>query len=117
MLPARAGAYLPIQLPLGQLEPGIGLGVNVVSIGIKDDNAPTTGLSGPGLCSGRFCASPGGDVALGWALTSPHHLYVRLLTRAGVTVPYGFENMDGVQVWSTPRTYLDIGVESGLWFP
>ena len=116
-LPARAGAYLPIQLPLGQLEPGIGVGVNVISVGVTETTDPARHLRAPGLCSGRFCASPGGDVALGWALTSPHRIYVRLLTRAGVTVPFGFENDDGAPVWSTPRTYLDVGVESGLWFP
>jgi hypothetical protein len=116
-LPARVGAYVPIRLPLGQLEPGIGVGVNVISVGITDDAAPATSLRAPGLCSGRFCASPGADAALGWALTAARHIYVRLLTRAGVTVPYGFVNADGGRVWSTARTYLDVGLESGLWFP
>ena len=117
-LPARVGAYLPVPLPLGQLEPGIGVGVNVISVGVTDNAAtPTTSLRAPGLCSGRLCASPGADVAVGWALTSPRHMYVRLLTRAGVTVPYGFVNADGDPVWSTARTYLDVGLESGLWFP
>jgi hypothetical protein len=116
-LPARVGAYVPLPLPLGQLEPGIGVGVNVISVGVTDNGAPATSLRAPGLCAGRFCASPGADVALGWALTSPRHVYVRVLTRAGVTVPYGFVNIDGEPVWSTARTYLDVGLESGLWFP
>ena len=116
-LPARAGAYLPIPLPFGQLEPGIGVGVTVISVGVTDAAVPATSLRAPGLCSGRLCASPGADVAVGWAVTSPRHIYVRLLTRAGITVPYAFVSADGQPVWSTARTYLDVGLESGLWFP
>lgn len=120
-LPVRAGAYLPIRLPLGQLEPGLGVGIDVITFGVTDNASPATQISAPGLCSGGLCASPGADVAVGWALTSARHLYVRFLTRAGVTVPYDFVNNGvntvGEPVWSTPRTYLEAALECGLWFP
>ena len=58
-LPARVGAYLPIQLPLGQLEPGIGVGVNVITVGVTDDSAPATGLRAPGSAPAGSAPAPG----------------------------------------------------------
>jgi hypothetical protein len=113
-LPVRAGAYLPIPLPFGQLEPGIGVGAEIIMVGVS---AVGVGIGPRTLCPGSVCVSPGADIALGWTLTSARHVYVRLLTRAGINVPYEFLNPNREPAWSTPRTYLNIAIESGAWFP
>jgi hypothetical protein len=112
--PLRLGAYLPISLgAAGHLEPGVGVNLDLVSVSVP---ANGTQLGSP--CSGQWCRSPGADLALGWSLASLHHVYVRALGRAGLSASYDFVTTPkGDPVWRTPSTYLELAVESGLWFP
>jgi hypothetical protein len=118
-LPLRLGGYWPIPVGYGQLEPGLGVNFDLISFrGIRTSGGATNPMSS-GLCSGQFCASPSVDLALGWAFALPHHLFLRALGRGGVTlIPYNFEAVpNGDPIWRTPSTYIEVGIECGLWFP
>lgn len=105
--PVRMGAYLAVPLGPGQLEPGIGIDLDVISA-VTDIPGSRTHLSG----------SPGVDGAVGWAVLFRPGLYLRLLGDAGAEVPYHFVTAPNqTPFWSTPRFYLDLGLELGLWFP
>jgi hypothetical protein len=113
--PLRLGAYWPVPLGVGQLEPGLGLDLDLISVSIPND-APQ--LGSPSACSGGLCRSAGADLALGWSVASTHHVYLRALARAGVSASYDFvTRMNGDPIWRTPSTYLEVAVESGLRFP
>jgi hypothetical protein len=114
--PQRLGAYLPVRLGPGQLEPGIGLDVEELSIGLTNVTTNTK-LRSPFLCSGVVCVSPGVDLALGWSAWSTHHVFVRALARAELALSYRFETNNGQVIWSTPSTYAEIALECGTWFP
>jgi len=106
--PIRMGAYLAVPLGPGQLEPGIGLDLDVISADITDASGTRTRLS----------AGPGLDAALGWAMLFRPDLYFRLLALAGTEVPYHFvTTLNQSPFLSTPRVYLDLGLELGVWFP
>jgi len=116
--PLRLGVYLPIRLALGQLEPGLGADLDLLSVSVPNNG---TQLGSP-CSSGGWCRSPGADVALGWSFASAHHVYVRGLARAGISKSYDFVTTApgisiGDPIWRTPGTYLELAVESGLWFP
>jgi hypothetical protein len=118
--PVRLGAYLPIRLPVGQLEPGLGLNLDLFSYTTRDAGDGT--LRSPSLCSGSLCLGPGGDLALGWSFAPVQHVFVRALGRAGAAKSYDFVaqntvNQNVAPIWRTPSTYLEVAVESGLWFP
>jgi hypothetical protein len=114
--PLRLGGYLPIPIGVGQLEPGLGFDLDLLSLSIRDDGGNTT-LQSPSFCSGRLCRTPGADLALGWSIASAHHVYLRTLARVGATVSYNVVNGNSDLIWRTPGTYLELAVESGLWFP
>jgi hypothetical protein len=106
--PVRMGAYLIVPLGLGQLEPGLGVDLDVISAAVTDPSGSRTRLS----------ASPGVDAALGWALLFRPDIYLRLLALAGTEVPYHFVTTQNESpFWSTPRVYIDLGLELGFWFP
>ena len=48
--PLRLGAYWPVPLGVGQLEPGLGLDLDLISVSIPNDG---TQLRSPSSCSGR----------------------------------------------------------------
>jgi hypothetical protein len=114
--PLRLGAYLPIPISVGQLEPGLGFDLDLLSLSIREDGGRTD-LQSPSFCSGRLCRTPGADVALGWSVASAHHVYLRALARAGASISYNVVNGNNDLIWRTPGTYLELAVESGLWFP
>ena len=80
--PLRLGGYLPIPIGVGQLEPGLGFDLDLLSLSIRDDGGRTD-LQSPSFCSGRLCRTPGADLALGWSIASAHHVYLRALARVG----------------------------------
>jgi hypothetical protein len=102
-LPFRLGAYLPLRLGPGVLEPGIGLDLEE--------------WGSPSLCVGRVCLNPGADLALGWSIRSAHQVYLRVLAEAGAAVGFRFVAPVNTVIWSTPSTYLDLGLELGAWIP
>ena len=113
--PLRLGAYWPVPLGVGQLEPGLGLDLDLISVSIPND-APQ--LGSPSACAGGLCRSAGADLALGWSVASTHHVYLRALARAGLSASYDFvTRVNGDPIWRTPSTYLEVAVESGLRFP
>jgi hypothetical protein len=104
-LPVRLGVYLGIPAGPGQLEPGLGVGADILLVS----------ATGPGAASGVHTA-PSGDLALGYAIPLAGPLYLRLLLRAALAIPYKFETLAGAQVWGTPRVYGEGGVELGVAF-
>jgi hypothetical protein len=106
--PVRLGGYLPIALGIGQLEPGIGLTLDVISVPFTSGTTSET----------RFRASPGVDAALGWALPLPHDIYLRALAQAGTSVPYNVvTGPNHMTIYITPRFDLGGAIELGVWFP
>jgi hypothetical protein len=105
-LPFRLGLYARLPLGPGQLEPGLGGGVEALLVS----------ASGPGTAGGRH-AAPFGDLSFGYSLLSWRPLYLRVLSRIALAVPYDFRTLAGSQVWGTSRVYGELGVELGLAFP
>ncbi len=104
-VPVRLGLYLRVPFGLGHLEPGLGGGVDAYFL--------TT--NSPGGASSQHLA-PFGDLALGYTVAMTGSLYVKILARAAVTVPYDFKILAGDDVWSTPRFLGEAGVELGFVF-
>jgi hypothetical protein len=105
-LPARLGLFLRIPLGAGQLEPGLGGGVDALFVTRSD----------PETASEHHLA-PFGDLALGYTVTLIGPVYLRGLSRVALTVPYDFKNLAHANVWETPRLYGELGLESGFAFP
>ena len=106
--PVRMGAYLPIALGVGQLEPGIGVDLDVVAVTFTNGSTSKTNLR----------AIPGIDAALGWALPLPHDFYIRALAQAVTQVPYNFVTAsNNTTIFTPPRFHLALGIELGVWFP
>ena len=80
------GGYLPIALGVGQLEPGIGLDLDVVAVDFTHEGATGT------TSEIHLGASPGVDAALGWALLLPHDVYLRALARGRDVNPVSRRN-------------------------
>ena len=76
--PVRMGAYLPISIGFGQLEPGIGIDLGVIAVPFTRGASTETQLG----------TTPGIDAALGWALQSPHNIFIRALAEAVAEIPY-----------------------------
>jgi hypothetical protein len=104
-VPLRIGLFLAAPVGPGQLEPGLGAGADIYVVSV----------SGPGADSGVH-AAPFGDAALGYALTLAGPVYLRLLSRIALAVPYTFKDLEVGQVWGTPRVYAEGGVELGFAF-
>ncbi len=107
--PVRMGGYLPVALGIGQLEPGIGIDLDVISVAFTHATTSQTHVG----------ANPGVDAALGWALPLPHDIYLRALAEAGTAVPYHVVTASNKTtiVFTTPRLELGLGLELGVWFP
>jgi hypothetical protein len=105
--PVRMGAYMAIPLGFGQLEPGVGVDLDVISVAFSD---------GP-ITETQMRASPGADAALGWALFLPHDIYVRASAQAGIEVSYVLTASNNTTIFTTPRFDLSLGLELGVWFP
>jgi hypothetical protein len=105
-LPLRLGGYVRLPAGPGQLEPGIGAGADLLLVS----------TSGPVGTTSRHLA-PFGDVAVGYSLFLLRPLYVRILSRVALSLPYDFNILDGTPVWRTPRAYAELGVELGFAFP
>jgi hypothetical protein len=106
--PVRMGAYLPLSLGIGQLEPGIGVDLDVVAVTFRHGSTSETHLG----------ATPGIDAALGWALPLPHHIYIRALAQAVTEVPYHVVTAsNNTAIFTTPSFRLALGIELGVWFP
>jgi hypothetical protein len=107
-VPLRMGVYLSLPFGPGQIEPGVGVDLDVISATVSDPSGTHTRLS----------AGPGGDAALAWSVRFRTNLYFRLIAAAGAEVPYRFVTTENQSpFWSTPRVYLDLGLELGFWFP
>jgi hypothetical protein len=106
-IPIRASAHLSLAVGPGRLEPGLGTGIDVLV-------ASFSGLAGDGQHTSLI---PSVGLTVAYMLPLARHLYMRALALGGVGVPYRFVNSAGAEVWSTARSYLEVGVESGVLFP
>jgi hypothetical protein len=106
-LPARLSLDMSLVAGPGRLEPGIAAGADLLIASFSD-----TGGDGS-----HTRVSPSGGVTVGYMLPLARHLYLRALALGAIAVPYRFVNTSEVEVWRTPRTYLELGVESGFSFP
>jgi hypothetical protein len=101
-LPFRVGGYVVIPAGPGQLEPGLGLGADLFLVSAA--------------AGGGRHAAPFGDAALAYTMDLIKPVYLRVLSRIALAVPYDFNTLSGSRVWGTPRTYGEAGVEFGLVF-
>ena len=106
--PVRMGAYLPIPLGVGQLEPGLGVDLGVLAVSFIRGSTTETQLA----------AAPGIDAALGWALQLPHDIYFRSLAEAVTEVRYHVVTASNNRtIFTTPSFRFALGIELGVWFP
>jgi hypothetical protein len=110
-VPLRLDAYLAIRAGPGRVEPGLGIGADLLWVRVATTSGTPAG-AGPHI-------APFASGALGYALPLGQRFYARAVARGGAALPYSFltAKHGGVEVWSTPRTYLEFGVESGVAFP
>ena len=76
-------------LGVGQLEPGLGLDLDLISVSIPTMMARQLRLA-VAVLRAACVAAPGADLALGWSVASTHHVYLRALARAGLSASYDF---------------------------
>ncbi len=106
--PVRLGAYLPVSLGIGQLEPGIGVDLGVIAVAFTHQSTTETHVG----------VTPGIDAALGWALPLPHNIYVRALAEGVAELRYRVVTAsNNTTIFTTPSFSLVLGIELGLWFP
>jgi hypothetical protein len=105
-VPLRLGAYLAIPAGPGQLEPGLGAGADVY----------VASVAGPRPAGAGVHLAPSGDLALGYLVPLSGAVFVRVLSRGALAVPYTFKTLEAGRVWGTPRVYGEAGVELGLSF-
>ncbi len=105
-LPFRVGGYFVVPAGPGQLEPGLGVGVDLLLVS-----------SAGGEVAAERHTAPFGDASLAYAISLMRPVYLRVLSRAALAVPYDFKTLAGTQVWGTPRGYGELSVELGLAFP
>jgi hypothetical protein len=106
--PVRMGAYLPISLGIGQLEPGIGIDLGVIAVPFTHGPSTKTHLG----------AAPGIDAALGWAVQLPHNIFIRAVAEAVTEIPYDIATTSNQRtIFTSPSFHLGLGIELGLWFP
>ena len=80
----------------------------------------STSSSCPSAARARRAApTPPPRPTLPWDTRSPltGPLYLRLLSRVALAVPYVFKALEVPQVWGTPRVFGEVGVELGFAFP
>jgi hypothetical protein len=111
-LPLRLGIFVSFQAGPGRLEPGIGLGADLLLV---SSTAATTSRE-----FRRF--SPGADAGVGYRMPLGSHFFARAAVTAGTALPYEFNVADtgsptrGQPVLATPRIYVRSGLELGTYF-
>ncbi|HET6283685.1 MAG TPA: hypothetical protein VFH73_22205, partial [Polyangia bacterium] len=111
-LPLRLGIFVSLPVGVGRLEPGIGLGTDVLLVSSN---------GAAGIREFRR-SSPGADAGVGYRLPLGRHFFARVMVTAGVALPYQFNvpgggTADGSQtVLATPRIYARSGLELGTYF-
>jgi len=111
-LPLRLGIFVSLQAGPGRLEPGIGLGADLLLV---SSTATTSSRE-----FRRF--SPGADAGVGYRIPLGGRFFARAAVTAGVALPYEFNIPDtaapgGSQpVLATPRIYARTGLELGTYF-
>jgi hypothetical protein len=108
-IPLRLGAYVGFAAGPGRLEPGVSLGLDLLDASVTSTTPPREG--------GGVHAAPSGAAEVAYVLPFGKSVFLRGVARGGIGVPYVFRTSAGDEVWSTPRTYLEVGVESGVSFP
>jgi hypothetical protein len=105
-IPFRLGGYVGVPLGRGRLEPGLGVGADVLRVAV----------TGRGPEGGSYLA-PAGDLSVTYTMPLIGGIYGRALSRVALAEPYIFKALGDLQVWGTPRVYGELGVELGVAFP
>jgi hypothetical protein len=111
-LPLRLGIFVSFHAGPGRLEPGIGLGADLLLV---SSTATTTSRE-----FRRF--SPGAEAGVGYRLPLGGRFFARAAVTAGVALPYEFNIPDteapggSRPVVATPRIYVRTGLELGTYF-
>ncbi|HSZ82855.1 MAG TPA: hypothetical protein VLA14_11265 [Polyangia bacterium] len=105
-IPFRLGGYVGVPLGRGRLEPGVGVGADVLQVAV----------TGGGQGGGGYLA-PSADLSVTYTLPLIGAVYGRALSRIALAEPYTFKALGDLQVWGTPRVYGELGVELGVSFP
>jgi hypothetical protein len=113
--PVHLGFFLGLPAGPGQVEPGVGVGVDWLAANV---DWTTRGPS-----SSEMRASPGADLALGYRMFMAGRFFVRAAASATLSVPYLFvaSPQTGGRVgteafFSSPRTSFRSGLEVGVAF-
>jgi hypothetical protein len=104
-------AYLAFPVGFGRLEPGLGVGVDVMFVASTEEKQSED----------RPIALPGGRLGLAWSLPLPHDIFVRAHATGGVYQPYNVlhdanSKTLAFTIFETPLLRLELGLEFGLWF-
>jgi hypothetical protein len=107
-IPLRLGTYVSLQAGPGRLEPGLNLGADILLINIQ----PAAGAA-----RSTRNLSPNVEAAIAYRLRGGAY-FARGALAAGLAVPSRQPVDDGASdpVLSTPRTYIRLGLETGIYF-
>jgi hypothetical protein len=105
-VPLRLAGYLGFPLGRGRIEPGLGVGADVLRVSV----------TGSGHGGGTYLAASG-DLSFTYTMPLVGAVYGRALSRIALAEPYTFKALQDLNVWRTPRAYGELGVELGLSFP
>jgi len=107
-IPVRLGTYLSLKAGSGRLEPGLNLGVDALLVNVTESGGSTRTIRN---------VSPNVEAAFAYRLRGGIY-FARGGMAVGLAVPYRLGGL-GAQAdsaVSTPRTYIRVGLETGIYF-
>jgi hypothetical protein len=107
-IPVRLGTYLSLKAGSGRLEPGLNLGIDALLVNVTESGGTTRTIRN---------VSPNVEAAFAYRLRGGPY-FARGGVAVGLAVPYRLGGL-GAQAdsaVSTPRTYIRVGLETGIYF-
>jgi hypothetical protein len=107
-IPVRLGTYLSLKAGAGRLEPGLNLGVDALLVNVTESSGTRRTIRN---------VSPNVEAAFAYRLRGGIY-FARGGMAVGLAVPYRLGGL-GAQAdsaVSTPRTYIRVGLETGIYF-
>jgi hypothetical protein len=107
-IPVRLGTYLSLKAGAGRLEPGLNLGVDALLVNVTESSGTRRTIRN---------VSPNVEAAFAYRLRGGIY-FARGGVAVGLAVPYRLGGLEAQadSAVSTPRTYIRVGLETGIYF-